>query len=70
MSRPKSSKPLKQKLTLSISEENKLKLLAISSHKGKSISELLEIYAEKEYKKIHGKNTITDFFDEQIKLEN
>lgn len=41
----------KEKLNLSVSKENKYYLTAVANHRGKSISQLVEEMAEKEYRK-------------------
>ncbi len=58
----------KEKLNLTISEENKLKLIALSNESGKSISKLIEEYAEKEFKKKFKRTELKDF-SEQITFD-
>ncbi len=41
----------KEKLNLSVSKESKYYLTAVANHRGKSISQLVEEMAEKEYRK-------------------
>ncbi len=50
MARPKRG-ATKEKLNLSVSKESKYYLTAVANHRGKSISQLVEEMAEKEYRK-------------------
>ena len=70
MSRPKSTAPKKQKLTLTVSAQSRVNLEFISNNIGKSISEFVEEYAAKEAKRI-AKQTKQEIPDaEQMKLED
>lgn len=70
MSRPKSSAPKKQKLTLTVSAQSRANLEFISQATGQSISEFLEDYAAKEAKRIAKatKQSIPDA--DQLKLDD
>lgn len=48
MARPKTGKPAKKGMCLTVSEQTRLELAFISEHYGKSISALISIWAEKE----------------------
>ena len=52
MARPKTGKPQKQKLTLTVSAQARAELAFISAHHGESISELVSDWAAKEAKAI------------------
>ena len=69
MSRPKSTAPKKQNLTLTVSAETRQELAFISEATGISISEMVEEYAHKEAKRL-SKTTKKDAATvDQIKLE-
>ncbi len=69
MSRPKSTAPKKQNLTLTVSAETRQELAFISEATGISISEMVEEYAHKEAKRL-SKTTKKDTATvDQIKLE-
>lgn len=55
MARPKSTAPRKKALNITVSEELRNKLDFISKQEGKSISVLVEEWAEKEFKKVSKK---------------
>ena len=52
MARPKSGRPPKRSLNLTVSEQGRLNLQHVSSYCAKSISELVEEWAAKEAKRI------------------
>lgn len=52
MARPKTGKPAKKGMCLTVSEQTRLELRFISSHYGESISALISEWAEKEVKAI------------------
>lgn len=52
MARPKSGRPPKRSLNLTVSEQGRLNLQYVSSHCAKSISELVEEWAAKEARRI------------------
>lgn len=52
MARPKSGRPPKRSLNLTVSEQGRLNLQYVSSHCAKSISELVEEWAAKEARHI------------------
>ena len=52
MARPKLNTPPKQKLSLTVSEETRRELTALSEHYGKSISALLSEWAKAETERI------------------
>lgn len=56
MARPKTGKPTKKGMCLTVSEQTRLELAFISEHYGESISALVSEWAEKEAKAI-GKKT-------------
>lgn len=52
MARPKTGKPVKKKLTLTVDEQTRTELAFISEHHGESISALVSEWAAKEAKTI------------------
>lgn len=52
MGRPKSNKPTKEKLNLSVSRQTKLNLAFLAQQAGVSVSEFVESLAEKEARKV------------------
>ena len=56
MARPKSTAQRKKALNITVSEELRNKLSYISQQEGKSISVLVEEWAEKEFKKVSKKS--------------
>lgn len=50
--RPKTGLPTKEKLNITLSKEAKQALAVVSAYKQVSISEIIENYAFKEYKKV------------------
>jgi len=52
MARPKTGKPTKKGMCLTVSEQTRLELSFISAHYGESISSLVSAWAEKEVKAI------------------
>jgi predicted DNA-binding protein len=56
MARPKGTAPRKKALNITVSEELRNKLDFISKQEGKSISLLVDEWAEKEFKRISKKS--------------
>ena len=68
MARPKSNKPKKQKLTLTVKGQSRVELNYISAHTGKSISELVEEWAAKESAAISKETGVTIPYEDQINI--
>ena len=69
MSRPKSTAPKKQNLTLTVSEETREELAKISEATGQSISVMLAEWAHKEAKRYAKNKKQSTASTDQVKLD-
>lgn len=60
MARPKSGRPTKIKLNITVTSEVKTMLQEVSESRQQSISELIEEYAIKEHKRLRGAKKRTE----------